>query len=151
MTVFAGVRYSTAFTGLIIVGIVAFSVGYVKGKETNARATIKLLEQAQERNKTIEQELAEVEKKSRIAQETLEIDANSSRNHASRLFKELSRCQSYAPSFEPSDTTGEATGVRTIVLSQIEQRLTTLAEYADRAALAGLTCQAQYAIVKDTK
>lgn len=144
------VQGTTAIVALVFAAGSSFLVGAYKGRQYTDRDTIKALEMALGRNETLEQELEWSESKTVAELETIRADADSARSHASRLFNELSRCESNASSSNSGQTANQTEGVRAIVLGEVENRLTALAQYADQARLAGNACESQYNTVKDT-
>ncbi len=144
------VKGTTMLVAVTISAGLSFLYGGVKGRLYADRDTIRSLEKALERNDQLERKITANEKSTQADLEVVLADADSARIHASRLFDELSRCESNASTINDGSTTNQAEGVRTNVLNEIEVRLTTLAQYADESRIAGLACETQYNTVKDT-
>lgn len=152
---------------LLVVGAVAFALGAGGGwklaslhygrqiatlERDHAAASAAAQAQARERENALRRQLREVEVQANEKRKSLEADLANARRAASRLRGELDKIRAESAR-TGAGTTGECEAARATsgmlaeLLGELNEMAGIYAEAADRARLAGLTCEQSYQAV----
>jgi len=149
---------------LLVVGAVAFALGAGGGwklaslhyrgqiatlERDHAAASAAVQAQARERENALRRQLREVEAQANEKRKSLETDLANARRAASRLRGELDKiraesARSGAGTTSECEAARATSGMLAELLGELNEMAGIYAEAADRARLAGLTCEQSY-------